>query len=184
MNRYKSKRSILLLIDMMAIVLSFLISFVIRNKALFKNFGNTYGMLIYSLFLAYALLMYVIVCLIKQRTRIEVMSIKEVIVKTFEHQVVFIAVYVVMFFMFHKANDISRIFIGLFAAFNLLFCTLGRLLYRTYCIKQTKKMVATMEALKRSNKVVAAKLKDNKIIHTFIIGDSEIIGTTENPLIK
>lgn len=174
MKCYKSKRNILLLIDMVAIILSFLLSFVITNRALYESFGNTYGMPTYSLFLAYALLMYVIVCLIKQRTRIEGMSVKEIIIKTFEHQVLFIVVYVVMFFMLHKVNDVSRIFVGLFAVFNMLFCTFGRLMYRTYCIKRTKKMAAAMEVLRRSNEVVAAKLKDNSIQNTFIIGAKSV----------
>lgn len=170
MNRYKSKRITLLLIDMITIVLSFFLSFVIRNKAFYERFGNTYGMSAYSLFLVYALIMYVMVCMLKHRTRIERMTIKEVIVKTFEHQAVFIAVYLVMFFMVHRVDEISRIFVVLFAVFNVCFCTLGRLFYRTYCINRTKKMVATMETLKKSNAVVSEVLNDTSVKHVFCIG--------------
>ena len=174
MNRYKSKRSILLLIDMMAIVVSFLLSFAIRNRALYENFGNTYGMPIYATFLAYALLIYVIICLIKSKTSVENISAREVVFKTVEHQIVFIAVFIIMFFLLHRVSEISRVFVALFALFNVILCSLGRLSYRKYCIQKSGRIVAEIEALKNSSEVLAAKLKDSLTKHTFCIGSKSI----------
>ena len=56
MNRYKSKRNIFPLFDVIVIALLFLRSFSVRNKALNDFFWNTYDIPIYDLFLAYAFL--------------------------------------------------------------------------------------------------------------------------------
>ena len=174
MNHYKSKRSILFLIDMLAIVLSFLFAFSVKNKAFYEKFDNTYGTPIDVSYLAYALLIYVIVCLLKQRTCIERLSIKEVIIKTLEYQIVFIAVFIFMFFLLHRVDEISRVFVGLFVIFNVVLCSVGRILYRRYCLQKSRCIVAEMEALKNSSGVLAAKLKDNSTKHVFCIGSKSI----------
>ena len=164
----------MLLVDMIAIVVSFLLSFAIGNRVLYEDFENTYGMPIYASFFAYALLIYVIICLIKQRTSIESMSVKEVVFKTIEHQIVFMTVFIIIFFLFHRVDEISTVFVGLFGFFNVILCSLGRILYRKYCIQKTKGIVDEMEAIKNSNVMLAAKLKDNKTKHTFCIGSKSI----------
>lgn len=174
MNQYKCRRSILLVIDMLAITISFLISFGIRNKALQETFGDTYGMPIYSSFLAYALLLYIVVCLLKQRICLERLSTKEVVFKTIEHQIVFMAVFLIMFFVLRRADEISRIFVGIFGFFNVVLCNAGRLTYRGYCLNKYMKMNQSIAALKRSNEVVAAKLSDSKTKHIFIVGSKSI----------
>ena len=174
MCMYKSKRSVLLLTDIIAIVISFFVSFGIRNKSLHETFGNTYGLNIYLLFLIYALILYVIVCLVKQRTRLEKLSGQEIFLKTLEHQAVFVGAYVILFFVLHRVDQISRLFVGLFALLNVVLCSVGRILYHAYCVKKSTQMVSHSETIKKSNEKVEEKHKAKKTRHVFVIGCKSI----------
>ncbi len=52
-NTYRSKRTVLPFIDMVAIAKSFIIVFGIRSRASYEVFGYAYGMPIYVMFSAY-----------------------------------------------------------------------------------------------------------------------------------
>ena len=174
MNLYKSKRSILLVLDIAAIAISFLASFAIRNRAFYERFGNTYGMNTYAPFLAYALIIYVLLFLLKKRTSIELLNVREIVFKTIEHQIVFMGAFMVMFFVLHKTSDVSRIFVGVFGVMNIILCSIERILYHFYCVKRNDREIAKLEAIKKKNAEVAEKLTDKKTRHVFIIGARSI----------
>ena len=157
MSMYKSKRTVLLVIDIIAIVISFFVSFGFRSILLHETFGNTYGFSTYLLFLLYALTLYVIVCLVKQRTRLERLSAREIVLKTLEHQAVFVGAYVILFFVLHRVDQISRLFVGFFAVLNVVLCSVGRIVYHVYCVKKSNQMISQSETIKKSNKLQCFK---------------------------
>lgn len=178
MKQYKSKRIIILIIDLVAIVVSFFIAFGIRSVALSDNLGVTYGLPMYLLFLACALLLYVVVCLIIPRTFVEKLTVGEVILRTVEYQIVFMAGFMVVFFVLRKADLISRVFVGLFGLFNVLLCCVGRLIYRSYCLKRNQKIteehLARNEESKTAEDMKAGSESCTSPRHVFIIGSKSI----------
>ena len=139
-----------------------------------NGFGPTGGMQVYAPLLAYALIIYIVIFLLIKETSIELLKTREIIFKTIEHQILFMGAFMAMFFILHKYPWISRLFVGLFGIFNVIFCCIERLLYRAYCIKKSKKEVQRLEAIKKKNAEVAEKLTDNKTKHVFIIGARSI----------
>ena len=174
MNHYKSKKVVLLIIDMLAITISFLASFGLRSVVLSEKLGITYGLSTYALFLVYALILYGIICLVSKKLFVEKISVKELILKTVEHQIIFIAVFMILFFVLRKAALISRVFVGLFGLFNVAFCIFGRLLYRNYCIKKTLKQVGISDDSISRDDTAGDKVDKNHPRHVFIVGAKSI----------
>ena len=138
MNRYKSKRKVSLILDMIAIVLSFVISLVIRYSLLVVKLGSKLVVPTYEFFFTCALIIYIIFSLMRRRMPIERMSFREIIFNTIEEQVFFVAIYIFIFYLMHEQETISRVVLGLFFVLNIILISIGRCLYHVYCIKQTQ----------------------------------------------
>lgn len=136
MNRYKSKRNVTLVIDMIAIGLSFAISLAIRYTLLVENFGSMLVVSTYEFYFTCALILYTIFSLLRRKLPIERMSYREIILKTIEGQIVFIAMYIFIFYIMHKEDTISRIVLVIFFVLNVIFISLARILYHIYCVKK------------------------------------------------
>lgn len=136
MNRYKSKRNVTLVIDIIAIVLSFVISLEIRYTLLIDNLGSMLVVTTYEFYLTCALILYVIFFLLRKKLPIERMSYREIIINTIEGQITFIAIYIFLFYLMHKEDTISRIVLGTFFVLNVIFISLARILYHVFCVKK------------------------------------------------
>ena len=102
MSYYKSKRIILLIIDMVAIILSYVIAIGIRYNLLVPSLGSVLVVSSYSLFFLMAIILYTVVFFVRRKPRIDRQSNREIIISTIEQQIVFVGTYVVLFFVFKK----------------------------------------------------------------------------------
>lgn len=136
MNRYKSSRNVILVIDMIAIVLSFVISLAIRYTLLVESFGSMLVVSTYEFYFTCALILYIIFSLLGRKLPIEQMSYREIILNTIEGQIVYIATHIFIFYIMHKGDTISRIVLVIFFALNVIFISLARILYHIYCVKK------------------------------------------------
>ena len=172
MNRYKSNRNTLLVIDIVALTISFVLSLSIRYSLLVKNLGSVLVMSTYELFFAIVLIMYIIVSLLRRRIAVEKMSIREILVSTFEQQVVFVAVYIVMFYLLKQVEAFSRVVVVLFLVGNLVFVSLFRVIYRAYCLKKGEQIPDNYEEIVG---LKTANSEDEEAIrHVYIIGAKSI----------
>ena len=137
MNYYKSNKTVILLIDLFSMILSFTIVFAIRFTELMKSIGNFELVSMYVAFFLVEGLLYILVFLIRTKPRLERESYKEIWYDVIEQQVIFMIVYLLLFFIFQKSNIISRIVVGLFFVGNVTIDGIGRLVYRNYCVKRT-----------------------------------------------
>lgn len=175
MNQYRSKRNVTLLIDMIAITISFAVSLGIRYKLLLSTLGSVLIVSTYVVFFSYALIIYIFVFLLKSSPRLERQSYKEIFLMTCEQQVIFVAAYIICFFIFHQADVISRLVIVLFFIGNVFFCTIGRSLYHKYCVHK-----GNIERLKRKpiNDNIDMKevegINRKLVQHVYIIGSKSI----------
>lgn len=172
MNRYKSNRNIILVIDILALTISFLLSLRIRYDLLVENLGSVLVMSTYELFFAVVLILYIVVSLLRRRIALEKMSVREVLISTFEQQIVFVATYIIMFFLMRRSEAFSRIVLVLFFIGNLVFVNLFRILYRSYCIKKADEIPENYEEIIGLKQ--ATSEDDDSIRHVYIIGAKSI----------
>lgn len=135
MSNYKCKNNIVLAIDICMIIISFIISLCVRYTLLVKTLGSVLVASTYIVYFAIAVVAYGLLFVLKNPTRLDKQSAKEVIYRCCEDQVVFIAIYVMLFFVFHELYVVSRIVIVMMLVINLLLCAAGRLMYKNYSIK-------------------------------------------------
>lgn len=129
MNRYKSKRNVLLVIDMIAIGLSFVISVTIRYSLLVVKLGSMLVVSTYEFFFTCALIIYIIFSLLRRKMPIERMSYREILLNTIEGQILFVAIYIhllfdacrrsnlhsstgIIFWLKHYTNEYRKMFIS------------------------------------------------------------------------
>lgn len=172
MNRYKSNRNVVLVIDIVALTISFILSFGIRYNLLVKNLGSMLVMSTYELFFSFVLIMYIIVSLLRRRVALEKMSVREILISTLEQQVVFVATYIVMFFLMQKTEVFSRVVVILFLVGNMIFVSLFRILYRLYCIKTGEELPEDYEEIVGLKAVNEAK--NDAIKHVYVLGGKSI----------
>ena len=177
---YRSKKSILLLIDVIAITLSFVLAMAIRFKFLVASLGSYLVVTTYIPFFFVALIAYVLIMTVMTEMRIDRLSKREIMETTIMQQVVLTAVYIAIFFMLHKADAISRICVGLFFIFSVIFCGIGRTLYQGYCHRKNEEI----KSMEMSAKGEVNNRSTDKVRHVYIVGVSEIIGTTKKTLVK
>ena len=139
LHQYRSKRNILLIIDMIAMALSFFAAIGIRYSILIERLGSELILSTYVVFFSFALLLYIVVFLLKREPRLDRMSYKEIIMTTIEQQALFVGVYVVLFFLFRRGLVISRVVVGLFFVGDVILCSLSRILYHNYCVYMSRK---------------------------------------------
>lgn len=173
MKRYMSKRNVTLVIDMIAIVLSFVISLAIRYTLLVDNLGSMLVVTTYEFYFTCALILYVIFSLLRRKLPIERMSYREIILNTIEGQIIFIATYIFLFYVMHKEDTISRIVLGLFFVLNVIFISLARILYHIYCVKKEE---GFDESYAEATGVIMPKSLENIgfVRHCFVIGAKSV----------
>ena len=162
--QYKSKKGIILLLDLRGIVLSFLLSVGIRYGLLVGKLGSNLDKRLYLTFFCGAVVLYLLLSLICRNEPIEKLSVREIVVKTVEQQILFIAAYIILFYLFPQTFVVSRAVVGLFFVFNIAFCSLFRILYRTYCVKRIREV----------EKVEPKKARHTDTQHVYIIGSKSI----------
>lgn len=172
MNRYKSNRNMVLVIDIVALTISFILSLGIRYNLLVKNLGSMLVMSTYELFFAMVFIMYIIVSPLRRRVVLEKMSIREILLSTFEQQMVFVATYIVMFFLMQKSEVFSMVVVILFFVGNMIFASLFRILYRSYCIKKGEQLPEDYEEIVGLKPVNEAK--EETIKHVYVLGGKSI----------
>ena len=161
--------------DMLAIILSFSMALIIRYRLLVENLGSVLVVNTYITYFAYALIIYVMFFLMKRKPRIDRQSHKEIILMTIEHQFIFVALYIVFFFVFQQEMNISRVVVGLFFAGNIILCSFFRILYHHYCVKKNESIVARENAILSNKKVADVEgLKSSKRKHCYIIGSKSV----------
>lgn len=170
MNRYKSNRNMILVIDIVALTISFMLSLGIRYSLLAENVDSVLVMSTYELFFTVVLIMYIIVSLLRRNIAVEKMSIREIMFVTFEQQIAFIATFIMMFFLMQKEDAFSGTEIALFFAGNVVFVSLFRLFYRLYCVKKGEQIPENYE------EVVGLKgnTGNETTRHSYIIGAKSI----------
>lgn len=177
---YRSKKSILLLIDVIAITLSFVLALAIRFKFLVATLGSYLVVTTYIPFFFVALIAYVLLMTVMTEMRIDRLSKREIMETTIIQQIVLTAVYIAIFFMLHKADAVSRICVGLFFIFSVIFCGISRNLYQGYCHRKNEEI----KRIEMSAKGDVNNRSTDKVRHVYIVGDREIIGSTpKNPVI-
>lgn len=178
MKNHKSRSGILMIIDLFAIVLSFVISYTLRSVALSDSLGITFGFSTYFVFLAEILFLYLAVSLVVKRPRTEELSVSRIFLNTIEQQAILMAAFMVSIFVFRKSYFISRVFVALQGFFNVLLCSVGRLLYRKYCMKDDGHRTISVDDSEENvrhnttKKYVATPVKE--VRHVFIIGSKSI----------
>ena len=168
MRQYKSKPSITLLLDALAIAISFCIALLVRYNKLIEATGSRVVVPMYIKFFIGALVLYVALFFVFERTRIERMSKRELFWITFRQQSIFVVVYVIFFFLFHEIHNMSRILIGIFYLLNLFLCCFVRMIYWQYCRMQSGKL--DQREVKQSGE--ENFLSD--VRHCYIIGSKSI----------
>ena len=136
MKYYNSNKAVILLIDVLSMIISFLLAFSIRFRELVKSIGASL-IKMYVLFFIVAVIIYVVIYLIRVKPRLERQSCREIWYDVFVQQAIFIAVYIFLFFVFHKTFIISRIVVGLFFVGNVVIDGVCRQIYRDYCLKKS-----------------------------------------------
>ena len=175
MSHYRSKRNVLLIMDMLAMIVSFLSALMVRYGVLVENLGSVLVVNTYVMYFAYALIIYVMFFLVKRKPRIEQQSYREIVVMTIEHQVVFIALYVVFFFLFKQELNISRVVVCLFFGGNIVLCSLFRILYHNYCIKKNENVIEKETTIVKNKKHKDIEgLRNTSLKHCYIIGSKSV----------
>lgn len=161
MNYYNPNKTVILLIDLLSMIVSFILAFSIRLRKLIRNIGNASLVTMYIWFFVVAGIIYVGIYLIRVKPRLVMQSYKEIWYDVFVQKVIFIAVYMLLFFVFHKTFIISRIVVGVFFIGNVVIDGVGRQIYRSYCVKKSyaKKMVSL--SLDNSDNVVGATSEED-----------------------
>lgn len=173
MNRYKSNRNMVLVIDIVALTISFILSLGIRYNLLVKNLGSMLVMYTYEFYFTCALILYTIFSLLRRKLPIERMSYREIILKTIEGQIVFIAMYIFIFYIMHKEDTISRIVLVIFFVLNVIFISLARILYHIYCVKKEQ---GYDENYAEAIGVITPKSLENTgfVRHSYIVGAKSV----------
>ena len=179
MKIYKSKKSIIVAMDILAMIISFIFAVGVRFNLLKNAIGVKAIYSYYVTFFIGMLLIYGAMCLIRRKAAIERMSYRDILVLTVEQQVLFIVVYVFFFFIFKQTYNISRIVIGLFFIGNVILCSVARCLYHMYCVK---KSIWKENEMGLSNQGQINGIGDGQVRHCYIAGAGGIIGTTKKIL--
>ena len=164
MIQYRTKKSIMVLLDLIGITLSFFLAVTIRYIFLIEQLGSSYSKQLYRNFYLGVFVLYLILAIFREYIPLEKLTHKEILIATIKQQLLFIAGVVILFYIFPQAFSISRMVVGIFLIFNVLFCVLLRILYRCYCVKLVR------EAEKPTNK----RISNTGPIHIYIIGAKSI----------
>ena len=138
MTQYKSRKCILILLDIAGIILSFLLAVVIRYCLLVDIFGSVLSTTLYGVFLIGAAGLYLCIAVFRHYTPLERLSVREIIIQTVQHQTVFIGAYIILFYVFPQAFLVSRAVVGIFFVLSIILCSALRIIYRIYCVQRIR----------------------------------------------
>ena len=164
MIQYRTKKGILIILDLVGITMSFFMAVAIRYIILIEQLGSSFSTHLYRNFYLGVIILYLILAIFRQYIPLEKLTHREILINTIKQQLLFIASVVIMFYIFPQAFSISRMVVGIFLIFNVLFCTLLRILYRCYCTKLVR------EVEKPTNKWIS----HTELVHVYIIGAKSI----------
>lgn len=171
MNVRSSKRSILLILDIIAIVVSFVLSIIARFFIMSRTIRYEEIRSSYLIYFVLAIVVYSIIYYVSGRVDIVKMSYKEIVYHTIRQQVLFVVVYVFAFFVYKQSLAISRLVVALFVVGNVMICVLFRIGYHKYCV--SKKVNQPINDIDISNYGVKEN-KKNEIQHCYIVGAKSI----------
>lgn len=164
MIQYRSKKGIMVLLDLIGITLSFFLAVGIRYILLIDKLGSGFSTRLYRNFFFGVLALCLILAIFSEYIPLEKLSHREIVVTTIKQQILFIAGVVILFYIFPQAFTISRMVVGFLFSFNVLFCSLLRILYRGYCVKRIREAEEPKEK----------KICHTGSIHVYIIGAKSI----------
>lgn len=172
---YKVKNNILVILDLLAMSISFLFAISVRYTILLTWLQSKQIILLYCVYFLYGVVIYGIAFFLKPKPRIERQSYREIITTTIEQQIVFISAYVMFFFVFKQEFALSRAVVGLFFLGNVFLCSVFRILYHNYIIDKRRKA----EQLKQSASTVETSIetihkRKRETQHVYIIGCKSI----------
>ena len=183
MNYYKSDKKVILGIDLLAMIISFLTAYTLRFNNLVAYIGSFDIRIFYLIFFLVAMLIYCLVFLLREKPRLERQSYKEIWFDVIQQQVLLAAVYILLFYLFHQSFNVSRILIGLFFSGNVVLDGIGRQLYHNYCAQKSYKSQIRTDVDVSSSDIqkegmasdnVDEKTKENTVQHVYIIGSKSI----------
>ena len=163
MRRYKSRKSVLILIDLIGIALSFIMAVAVRYVLLVDRLGSSLDKPLYINYFLGALILFTVYSVIKRYILIEKLSYREIIILTIEQQTVFAAFYIILYYLFPLSFLLSRVFVCVFYAFSIFLVSLLRIVYRFYCVKRVRESDKT----ERHNRHTDTQ-------HVYIIGAKSI----------
>lgn len=173
MNHCKSKRNVLLIIDMIAIGVSFVISLAIRYTLLIENLGSILIRSTYEFYLVCAFILYGFFSLLRRKLTIEKMSYREIILHTVEEQGVFVSTYILMFYLMHRENAISRVVLVSFFVLNVILISLSRILYHFYCVKKNQEINENYAEITDTHMLEEVE-NTRTVRHVYIIGSKSV----------
>ncbi len=136
---YKVKNNIVVLLDLFAMSISFAVALWTRFGVLVSILGNRKLVTTYAAYFFLGALIYLIIFLVKKKSRIERLSRREIILTTIEQQIIFVFAFVMFFYVFQQEYAISRFVVGVFFLGNVTLCSLFRIIYRDFIIARRKK---------------------------------------------
>ena len=138
MSKYRSRKSIFVFVDLIGIALSFIIAVIVRYVLLIDRLGSGLDKSLYFTYFLGALGLFIVYSIIKKYVLIEKLSNREIIIRAIEQQTVFIAFYIILFYLFPQSFLLSRVFVGVFYVLSIVLISLLRVLYRVYCVKRIR----------------------------------------------
>lgn len=166
----KSNRISVILIDLSSIAISFMIAIGVRYNLLISTFGSVLVFTTYIKFFIYAVLIYVAVFAVKRDLRVVNQSYKEIFFTTVEQQIVFVFAYVLIFFLTHQADIISRLVVGIFFMVNVALCSFLRIQYHNHCIKNYN----SVELSDNESEEDTIERDYEELQHVYILGSKSI----------
>lgn len=170
--RVSSKKGMVLLIDIVAITISFLCALFLRYNVFKSVLGSELPATYIYIFFVLATLIYIVFFQLKKYERPEKQSYKELVFSVIEFQTFFVSYYIVFFFLFHVMYYVSRLFIGIFFVGNIFLCTVGRILYREYCCRTFCTCDDSLDSVQDVSNSNPPEGKD--VQHVYIIGSKSI----------
>ena len=164
MKRYRSRKSIAIVINLVGIIISFLLAVGVRYIWLIDRLGSNLDSKLYFTYLTGAVALYIVFSFIKKFEPVEKRSNREIIINTIEQQFLFVASYIILFYFFPLEFVVSRFVIGLFLLLSIIICSALLIDYRYFCVKH-------MRAYEESRK---KKARHTDTQHVYVIGAKSI----------
>lgn len=168
---YKSRKSIKLIIELIALIVSFVFALVVRYFFLKDILGSALVVSTYVKCFVIALVSYIFIFCFQEKPRLERKSYKEIFFHSMREQTLFITIYILIFFIGKQAETVSRVVIITFYLGNTVGCSVVNMLYHSFCISKSKQFIETTGT---RQKIVSREDKTNNRQHVYIVGSKSI----------